>query len=80
MIRVLPSAQGAIAGRDRIARLRRELNLRCKQKRKWSVFGAVVKNGLIHHPRYATRADAKAAIQEYAESLYSRQRRHSHLG
>jgi putative transposase len=28
-------AQGFIAGRDRIARLRRELNLRCKQKRKF---------------------------------------------
>ncbi|PQV47673.1 helix-turn-helix protein [Paraburkholderia sp. BL21I4N1] len=28
-------AQGFIAGRDRIARRRRELNLRCKQKRKF---------------------------------------------
>ena len=29
---------------------------------------------------YATRADAKAAIQEYIESFYNRQRRHSRLG
>ena len=29
------AAQGFEAGRDRIARLRRELNLRCKQKRKF---------------------------------------------
>jgi transposase InsO family protein len=37
-------------------------------------------NELIHHHRYATRADAKAAIQEYIESFYNRQRRHSRLG
>ena len=29
------AAEGFLAGRDRIARLRRELNLRCKQKRKF---------------------------------------------
>jgi putative transposase len=36
-LRVQPelAAQGFVAGRDRIARLRRELDLRCKQKRKF---------------------------------------------
>lgn len=29
------ATEGFVAGRDRIARLRRELNLRCKQKRKF---------------------------------------------
>jgi putative transposase len=39
-----------------------------------------LKNELVHHQRYATRADARAAIQEYIESFYNRQRRHSRLG
>jgi putative transposase len=43
-------------------------------------FWGSLKNELIHHYRYATRADAKAAIQEYIESFYNRQRRHSRLG
>ncbi|UOD30137.1 IS3 family transposase [Massilia violaceinigra] len=153
-------AQGFSAGRDRIVRLRRELALRCKQKRKFKSstryrrglalsgrhqgrlhltatalwkgvrnkrpapglihhsdrgsqycahdyqklvkqfgmqssmsrrgncydnapmesFWGSLKNKLVHHQRYATRADAKAAIQEYIESFYNRQRRHSRLG
>ena len=43
-------------------------------------FWGSLKNELVHHQRYATRADAKAAIQEYIESFYNRQRRHSRLG
>lgn len=43
-------------------------------------FWGSLKNELIHHHRYATRADAQAAIQEYIESFYNRQRRHSRLG
>lgn len=43
-------------------------------------FWGSMKNELIHHQRYATRTDAKAAIQEYIESFYNRQRRHSRLG
>ncbi|MFZ6742464.1 IS3 family transposase, partial [Undibacterium sp. JH2W] len=43
-------------------------------------FWGSLKNELIHHQRYATRADAQAAIQEYIESFYNRQRRHSRLG
>ena len=39
-----------------------------------------LKNELIHHQRYATRAEAQAAIQEYIESFYNRQWRHSRLG
>jgi len=34
----------------------------------------------VHHQQYPTRADAHAAIQEYIESFYNRQRRHSRLG
>jgi putative transposase len=43
-------------------------------------FWGSLKNELVHHQRYATRADACAAIQEYIESFYNRQRRHSRLG
>ena len=43
-------------------------------------FWGSLKNELVHHQRYATRADARAAIQEYIESFYNRQRRHSRLG
>jgi transposase InsO family protein len=40
-------------------------------------FWGSLKNELIHHQRYATRADAQAAIQEYIGSFYNRERRHS---
>lgn len=43
-------------------------------------FWGSLKNELVHHHRYATRAAAQAAIQEYIESFYNRQRRHSRLG
>ncbi|VXA77210.1 hypothetical protein AERO9A_140369 [Aeromonas salmonicida] len=39
-----------------------------------------LKNELVHHHRFKTRAEAKAAIQEYIEIFYNRQRRHSRLG
>ena len=39
-----------------------------------------LKNELIHHQKYATRADAESAITEYIEIFYNRQRRHSRLG
>jgi putative transposase len=43
-------------------------------------FWGSLKNELVHHQHYTTRADAKAAIQEYIESFYNRQRRHSRIG
>ena len=38
-----------------------------------------LKNELVHHKRYATRADARDYITEYIEVFYNRQRRHSRL-
>jgi len=35
----------------------------------WKASGAVSKNELVHHQRYATRDEAKASIQEYIENL-----------
>lgn len=43
-------------------------------------FWGSLKNEQVHHHRFKTRAEAKAAIQEYIEIFYNRQRRHSRLG
>jgi len=43
-------------------------------------FWGSLKNELVHHHHYVTRAQAQAAIQEYIEIFYNRQRRHSRLG
>jgi len=43
-------------------------------------FWGTLKNELVHHRRYATRAEAQASIQEYIEIFYNRQRRHSRIG
>lgn len=44
-----------------------------------SFFGSLKKE-LIHRRSWPTRADAAAAIHEYIEVFYNRQRRHSTLG
>lgn len=44
-----------------------------------SFFG-VLKNEMVHHEQFATRAAAKAAIFDYIEVFYNRQRIHSGLG
>lgn len=41
-----------------------------------SFFGTL-KQELVHHERYATRATAKASIFEYIEVFYNQQRKHS---
>jgi transposase InsO family protein len=43
-------------------------------------FWGSLKNELVHHHQYATRAEAEASIREYIEIFYNRQRRHSRLG
>jgi len=42
--------------------------------------GVVVKNELVHHERYETRAQDKASIIKYIEIFDNRQRRHSSFG
>jgi transposase InsO family protein len=39
-----------------------------------------LKQKLVHRRRFETRAQAKAAIQEWIEVFYNRMRRHSKLG
>ena len=43
-------------------------------------FWATLKTELVHHERYATRAQAPRSIFEYIEMFYNRQRIHSSLG
>jgi len=43
-------------------------------------FFASLKKELVHRQRFETRAQAKAAIFEYIEVFYNRQRRHSSVG
>lgn len=43
-------------------------------------FWGTLKSELVHHRRYATRAEAETSIREYIEIFYNRQRRHSRLG
>ena len=43
-------------------------------------FWSTLKTELVHHERYATRAQAKASIFEYVEVFYNRIRLHSSLG
>ncbi len=43
-------------------------------------FFAALKKELVHGADFATRAEARAAIFEYIEVFYNRQRRHSSLG
>ena len=43
-------------------------------------FFHTLKTELIHHERYATRAEAQASVFDYIEGFYNRERRHSALG
>lgn len=43
-------------------------------------FWGSLKNELIYHTRYESRAQVQAAVTEYIEVFYNRQRRHSRLG
>jgi len=43
-------------------------------------FFASLKKEHVHQARYRTRAEAKAAVFDYLEIFYNRQRLHSDLG
>ena len=44
-----------------------------------SFFGSL-KNELVEHEDYRTKAEAKQSLFQYIEVFYNRQRRHSYLG
>ncbi|MCC6428009.1 MAG: IS3 family transposase [Phycisphaerales bacterium] len=43
-------------------------------------FWGKLKSEMVHHEHFATKDQARAAIFEYIEMLYSRQRLHAALG
>jgi transposase InsO family protein len=43
-------------------------------------FFASLKKERVHHARFRTRAEARAAVFDYIEVFYNRQRLHSALG
>lgn len=43
-------------------------------------FWRTLKNELVHHRRYQTRAEAVREISEYIDIFYNRQRRQARLG
>ena len=69
-------------------RLLNQFGMRCSMSRKGNCydnapmesFWGTLKNELVHHRRYTTRAQATNEIAEYIEIFYNRQRRHSKLG
>lgn len=52
----------------------------CHDNAPMESFWGSLKNEMTHHQRYPTRAHARAAIREYIEIFYNRQRRYSRLG
>lgn len=82
------SDQGNTYTSQRYRQLLSENGLLCSMSRKGecldnavaeSFFGSL-KNELVHHQDYWTRAQAKQSIFEYIEVFYNRQRRHATLG
>jgi putative transposase len=52
----------------------------CLDNAPMEIFIASLKKELVHRQRFKTRAQVKAAIFEYIEVFYNRQRRHSAIG
>jgi transposase InsO family protein len=84
---IVHSDQGATYASGDYQRQLNEHQLRCSMSRKGecldnavaeSFFGTL-KNELVHHEDYYTRAQAKQSIFEYIEVFYNRQRRHASL-
>ncbi len=84
---VVHSDQGNTYASLRYRQLLTENGLRCSMSRKGecldnavaeSFFGSL-KNELVHHEDYRTRAEAKRSIFKYIEVFYNRNRRHATL-
>ena len=62
--------------------IRRSMSRRgnCLDNAPMESFFASLKKEHVHHVRFRTRAEARAAVFEYIEVFYNRQRLHSSLG
>ena len=67
-----------VAKADLVASMSRKGN--CYDNAPTESFWGCLKQELVHHRRFRTRAAARAAIQEYIEVFYNRIRRHSSIG
>jgi len=70
--RALPEQLGAVASMSRRGD--------CYDNAPKESFWATLKNELVHHEKFATREEARAAIFDYIEAFYNRKRLHSSLG
>ena len=84
---IVHSDQGSTYASGDYQQLLNSLQLRCSMSRKGecldnavaeSFFGSL-KNELVYHEDYKTRAEAKQSIFEYIEIFYNRKRRHAFL-
>lgn len=84
---IVHSDQGSTYASTAYQQQLRGNGLRCSMSRKGecldnavaeSFFGSL-KNELVHHEDYQTRAEAKQSLFEYIEVFYNRQRRHASL-
>jgi len=84
---IVHSDQGSTYASSSYQQYLKENQLHCSMSRKGecldnavaeSFFGTL-KNELVHHEDYKTRAQAKQSIFEYIEVFYNRQRRHAFL-
>lgn len=84
---IVHSDQGNTYASGRYRNLLDEKGLRCSMSRKGecldnavaeSFFGSL-KNELVHHEDYRTRAEARRSVFEYIEVFYNRRRRHATL-
>ena len=62
--------------------LKRSMSRRgnCLDNAPMESFFASLKKEHVHHARFRTRAEARAAVFEYVEVFYNRQRLHSGIG
>jgi putative transposase len=67
-----------LAAHQLLASMSRKAN--CYDNAHIEAFWSSLKYELIYHHRFATRADARAAIFDYIEAFYNRTRLHSSLG
>jgi putative transposase len=84
---IVHSDQGSTYASGTYQQQLRDNGLRCSMSRKGecldnavaeSFFGSL-KNELVHHADYRTRAEARQSLFEYIEVFYNRQRRHATL-
>ena len=84
---IVHSDQGNTYASSRYRQLLQENDMHCSMSRKGecldnavaeSFFGSL-KNELVHHQDYRTRAEARQSIFEYIEIFYNRYRRHATL-